>query len=298
MCANALSACSWARGTRGSESGGAIDVKPRRSPLKPWMKLLLFLASVYAGLAVMARFLAGKALYYPDLASRQAPASVDLVRDEDGNEIAVTHLANPGARFTIWFFHGNAEALGDLHPTMAMLRAAGFAVFAFDYPGYGVSTGKPSEKGLYASARAARQYLREKLNVPPERTIIYGRSLGGGPAVQMAAEERVGGLVLQSAFVSVFRVLTRVKIFPGDMFDNEAKLARIAAPVLVMHGRADEVIPFRHGEQLLAVAREPKRSLFVEGAHHNDFVGAAGPRYADALREFSELCARDATPPR
>lgn len=268
-------------------------VTSRRSKLKPWMKLLLFFVSVYAGLAIMARYLAGKALYHPDLASRVAPAGVELVRDEAGNDIAVLHLPNPAARFTIWFFHGNAEALGDLQPTLQTLHDAGFAVFAFDYPGYGVSTGRPGEAALYASARAARTYLREKLKVPAEQTIPYGRSLGGGPAVQMATEERVGGLVLQSAFVSVYRVLTTVKIFPGDLFDNESKLANVGSPVLVMHGRADEVIPFRHGEQLLATAREPKRSLFVAGAHHNDFTAAAGPAYLDALRDFSELCARE-----
>ncbi len=262
--------------------------------MKPVMRWALFLASLYAGLALMARVLASKALYHPDIASREAPPGVVRVPDGAGGAVAVWHLPNPSARFTIWFFHGNAEALGDLGPTLEMLRAAGFAVFAFDYPGYGVSTGEPSEASLAAGARVARRYLRETLQVPAERTILYGRSLGGGPAVQMATEERVGGLVLQSAFVSVYRVLTRWRVFPGDLFDNETKLARVTAPVLVMHGRADEVVPFRHGEQLLAAAGGPKQALFVDGAQHNDFAAAAGRRFAAALREFSELCAREA----
>lgn len=255
------------------------------------MKFLLLLVSVYVMMAIAARVMAASALYHPDMASRRAPPGVQKVRDEAGNEIAVVHLPNPRAQFTIWFFHGNAEALGDLEPMMIALRDAGFAVFAFDYPGYGVSTGKPGEKALYVSARAARKFLREQLKVPAARTIIYGRSLGGGPAVEMATEERVGGLVLQSSFTSVFRVLTRWRILPGDMFENERKMARVSAPVLVMHGERDEVIPLRHGQALFAAAREPKRSFFVPGAHHNDFLDVAGPRYWDALRDFSAVCA-------
>jgi abhydrolase domain-containing protein 17 len=200
------------------------------------------------------------------------------------------HLPNPCAPFTIWFFHGNAEALGDLEPTMKAFHAAGYAVFAFDYPGYGVSTGTPSESSLYDAARATRAFLREQLKVPAERTLIYGRSLGAGPAVQMATEERVGGVVLQSAFVSVYRVMTRWRLLPFDLFENERKLPQVTSPVLVMHGTADEVIPFRHGEALFAAAPEPKRHLWVSGARHNDFLPVAGPAYWQALREFSDLC--------
>lgn len=263
--------------------------------IKP-MKFLLFLLLVYFALGVAGCFMASRALYYPDLASRRAPQGTQTVLDAEGNQIAVLHLPNPKAQFTVWFFHGNAESLGDLEPILLALRDAGFAVFAFDYPGYGVSGGRPSEASLYASARAARGYLREQLAVPASRTIAYGRSLGAGPAVQMATEEQLGGLVLQSAFVSVYRVVTRWRLLPFDMFENERKLARVTCPVLVMHGEADEVIPFRQGVALFAAAREPKRSLWVSGARHNDFIGVAGPRYWDALREFSALCG-DAIPP-
>jgi fermentation-respiration switch protein FrsA (DUF1100 family) len=237
---------------------------------------------------------AASLIYHPEVGSHRAPAGMQKLPDASGGEIAVVYLPNPEARFTVWYFHGNAEDLGDIEPTLVALRAAGFAVFACDYPGFGFSTGKPSEASLYAAARIARRYLRETLKVPPERTLLYGRSLGGGPAVQMAVEERVGGLVLQSAFMSLFRVATRWKILPFDQFENLRKIARINCPVLVMHGRDDEVIAFRHGEALFAAAREPKRQLWVPLAHHNDFVAVAGESYWRALREFSELCAQPA----
>jgi len=231
-------------------------------------------------------------IYHPEYGSQRAPAGMQKLPDVHGGEVAVLHVPNPQARFTCWFFHGNAEDLGDIESTLLALRAAGFAVFAFDYPGYGLSSGKPSETSLNAAARIARRYLRETLKVPPERTLLYGRSLGGGPAVQMALEEHTGGLVLQSTFMSVFRVATRWRILPFDRFENLRKIARVNCPVLVMHGREDEVIAFRHGEALFAAAREPKRRLWVPRAHHNDFVAAAGEGYWRSLREFSELCAQ------
>lgn len=233
-----------------------------------------------------------RALYHPEYGSRRPPAGMQKIKADDGTEIAVLHLPNPKAQYTLWFFHGNAEALGDLEPFLVALRDSGFAVLAFDYPGYGLSGGTPSEETLYAAARAARQYLRTTLGVPADKTLIYGRSLGGGPATQMATEERTGGLILQSPFVSVFRVVTRWRILPFDQFENVRKIAKVSSPVLVMHGTADQVIPFRQGEAMFAAAAEPKRSLWVPGAGHNDFIDVAGQRHWEALREFAEVCAR------
>ncbi|MEO7346394.1 MAG: alpha/beta hydrolase [Opitutaceae bacterium] len=256
------------------------------------MRWLLFAFAGWVLVAISARLMAGSMIYFPQYASRRAPAELKRIPDGKGGEIEVLHLANPTARFTVWFFHGNAEDLGDLEPLLRKLRDAGFAVFASEYPGYGHSSGRPSEATLYSSARIARRYLREELGVPASRTLLYGRSLGGGPAVQMAGEEKTAGLVLQSTFVSAYRVVTRWRLLPFDQFENLRKIARIDCPLLVMHGRADEVIPFRHGEKLFAASREPKRSFWVPAAHHNDFLAVAGADYWNELREFSELCAR------
>jgi abhydrolase domain-containing protein 17 len=260
-----------------------------------WWRLLGIAGVVvvlgYLVVATSACSMVGSVLYYPNYGSRHAPAGLQKIRSGT-DEIAVLHLPNPNARFTVWFFHGNAEALGDLEPFLITLRDRGYSVFAFDYPGYGVSTGKPSEQSLYAAARAVGAHLRDVLHVPADRTIIFGRSLGGGPAMQMAAEDKPAGLILQSTFVSVFRVVTRWPLLPFDQFENLKKISRVRCPVLVMHGQSDEVIPFRHGEALLAAANEPKRALWVAGATHNDFVAVAGSRFWNALREFSDVCGR------
>ncbi len=264
--------------------------------LSPGWKLLalpVFLIVVgYFVLLLSACTLADRALYHPNFASRRAPAGLQKIRTTEGAEIALLHLPNPKARYTVWFFHGNAESLGDLEPFLLVLRDAGFAVVAHDYPGYGLSSGSPSETAIYASARAVRTFMREDLKIPASRTLMYGRSLGGGPAVQMAKEETPAGLVLECAFASVFRVVTRWRVLPFDQFENESKIPDVKCPVLVMHGEADEVIPFRHGEALFAAAKEPKRALWIPGAHHNDFGAVAGARYWEALRDFSALCAQ------
>ena len=254
--------------------------------------ILLLLVGGYVTFALLARMLAPGALYYARLGSCRAPEGMRKLPAPGGGQVAILHLPNPSARFTLWFFHGNAEDLGDIEPGLRALRDEGFAVFASEYPGYGHSSGQPSEESIYAAARIARACLRDELEVPAARTIIYGRSLGGGPAVQMATEEKVGGLVLQSAFTSVYRVVTRWPILPFDSYQNERKLARVQCPVLIMHGGRDEVIPFHHGEALFAAAREPKRKLWVPVARHNDFADRAATAYAAALRDFSELCAR------
>jgi fermentation-respiration switch protein FrsA (DUF1100 family) len=259
-----------------------------------WKVLLVPLVAVllaFVALAIAAPLLAGGMLYHPEMGSRRAPGGMKKIRGSDGAGIAVLHLPNPQARFTLWFFHGNAEDLGDLEPMLRQFHDAGFAVFAADYPGFGLSDGRPSEAALYASARVARDYLRNELHVPASRTLLYGRSLGAGVAVQLATEERVGGLVVQSGFMSAFRVVTRWPLLPFDQFKNLGKMPRVPCPVLVMHGEADEVIAFAHGQALFAAAPEPKQRLWVPGAHHNDFTEIAGDRLWTALREFSALCA-------
>jgi abhydrolase domain-containing protein 17 len=268
------------------------------SEAKKWWRFIrmpvFVLIAAYVALVMVALFFADSMIHHPEMGSRRAPEGLRKLRGPDGRDIAVLHLPNPQARFTIWFFHGNAEDLGDVEPFLQQLHAAGFAVFAFDYPGYGLSEGRPSEAALYAAARTARNFLRNELRVPSAKTILYGRSVGGGPAVQMATEEPVGGLVVQSGFMSAFRVMTRWPLLPFDQFKNLAKMPRVLCPVLVMHGWEDEVVAFYHGEALFNAAREPKRSCWVAGAGHNDFREATGDNYWRALRDFSDLCAREA----
>src|SRR5262245_48665286 len=207
----------------------------------------------------------------------------------DNVRITGLYLPNERAEYTILYSHGNAEDLGLIARSLGRFRDWGFAVFAYDYRGYGTSQGKASENGTYRDIDAAYDHLTRTVGVPANRIIVYGRSVGSGPAVDLAARRPVAGLVVESAFVSAFRVLTRVQLLPFDKFRNLDKIARISCPVLVMHGMEDDIIPIDHGRRLFNAAPEPKRALWVEGAGHNDFMLVAGDRQARALIDFAAM---------
>lgn len=255
--------------------------------------MALVLVAVYAGAAMWARSFSNSMMFFPDYASRAEPAGAFRIEVDETISVSALHLPNPAARFTLWHFHGNGEALGDLGPRLEALRASGFSVFAVEYPGYGTSTGEPDERTIYAANRAALHHLREKLGVKTENVVLHGRSLGGGPATEIASRENVAGLILECTFVSAFRVMTRWPLLPGDKFRNLSKLTRVRCPVLVIHGRQDRVIPFWHGEKLYEAVRGPKRRLWVDAAGHNDLLMQAGESYWTALAEFRALLDRE-----
>ena len=228
-------------------------------------------------------------IFLPPSATYRDGAGTLRLTTADGIGISAVHLVNPQAGFTILYSHGNAEDLGLVAPFLARLREWGFSVLAYDYRGYGTSDGVPSERGAYEDVEAAYAYLTRTAGVPPQRIIAYGRSVGSGPAVDLAVRHALAGLVVESGFVSAFRVVTRIPLLPFDKFRNLAKIARVRCPVLVMHGERDDVVPIAHGRQLYRAAPEPKRSLWVETAGHNDFSLVAGDRQAQALREFAAL---------
>ena len=195
-------------------------------------------------------------------------------------------------RATILFLHGNA---GNVSHTWSYLRGLSRLpadVFAIDYRGFGRSEGSPSEKGIYLDAEAAYRYLTESRGVPPSQIIVYGKSLGGGPACEIASRFECGGLVLQSTFTSAPEMSGRVvPLVPlgwamAASFDNEDKLPRVKVPVLIIHSRPDKVVPYRMGERLFAAAREPKEFIRLERSPHNDLAPDEAALVFEKLREF------------
>jgi abhydrolase domain-containing protein 17 len=207
------------------------------------------------------------------------------IKTANGNRIAAIYLPNPSSRFTLLVSHGNAEDLGDDRFWLEDLRRAGFSVFAYDYEGYGASEGRASEKAAYQDEAAAYDYLAITLRTPPDRIIIFGRSVGSGPATYLAARRPAAGLVLQSPFVSAFRVLTRVPLLPFDKFPNYKNITHVHCPVLIMHSRGDAVVPAWHGQKLFDLARGPKQIFWAQNADHNDMEQVAD--YFSALQDFS-----------
>ena len=163
-----------------------------------------------------------------------------------------------------------------------------------DYRGYGRSEGSPTEKGLYADARAAYRYLVEEAGVDPRRLVVFGRSLGAAVAMELATSDTVGVLIAESAFASV-EALARVHYgwIPDFIlkslsheFDNIGKVSRLPVPVLFIHGDRDNIAPVDQGRQLFEAAPEPKEWLEIPGAGHNDTVPLGGDRYFQRITAF------------
>lgn len=241
----------------------------------------------YVALAVAARLLA------PSLLFPRPPVKYDLTPDyiqlttPDGVTLAARHWPNPAARYTLLYLHGNYEDLGSIGEYMPSFIHAGYAVFALDYRGYGRSGGSPTEANTCADVRLAYTYLRDRLGVPANRVVVFGYSLGGGPGLELALHEPVAGLVLQGAFTSAYRVMTRVPIFPGDLFVNIRKVPQLRVPVLYLHGTDDGTVPFWHGVALFEATRSRKMKLFIPGGHHGGLAETAGPAYWETLQQFT-----------
>ena len=257
------------------------------------MDFLLIPVLVYVALIVFAWLGSDGMIFQPQPASYHATDDLIRLKTPDGLELVALHLVNPTARHTILYSHGNAEDMGDARDDLEALRDAGFSVFAYDYRGYGLSGGRPSTKGVKTDIETAYAYLTTELGVAPGTIIVYGRSVGGGPSVHLAASHPVGGLVLQSTFTSAFVVMTRVPLVPFDKFDNLSRIREIDCPLLVIHGRLDRIIPFRHGERLYERALSPKQHLWLDGIGHNQFPNACDPACREALLELAALVAGD-----
>ena len=159
-------------------------------------------------------------------------------------------------------------------------------MLAYDYPGYGHSSGAPTEKGAYRAVEAAYDYLTSELEIAPDNIVLYGQSIGGGPSTFLAANKPVGGLILQSTFATVFQVVIPFRVLPFEKFPNVKRIDDINCPVLLIHGSEDRTIPFSHSEELLVAAEEPKQLVPIAGADHNDLLLVDKIGYVQSIQAF------------
>ncbi len=257
-----------------------------------WNRLLISLLFIYLffGLYIFAR--ADSKIFLPQPASYQDRPDILKISVTETEKISAVYLPHDRVPYTFLYIHGNAEDLGDVRSQLEALHNLGYGVFAYDYRGYGTSDGTPSEQNAYRDADAAYTYLTQHLKVPADRIIVYGHSVGGGSATELATRHAVAGLILESTFTSAFRVIVPFPLLPFDKFANLDKIGKVRCPILVMHGEADEIIPVSHGRALYRAASTPKMSLWVPGAGHNNFTEVAGTRHQQTLASFQQLIDR------
>ena len=241
---------------------------------------------IYLAIGVYAFFFADRQIFQPQPSSYQDDRTILKLTSAPNIQISAVYLPHPDATYTVLYSHGNGEDLGDVRLRLSQIQAIGVNVFAYDYRGYGTSQGSASEQGAYQDIDAAYRYLTTTLKQPPNRIIVYGRSVGSGPSIDLATRQAVAGLVVESGFTSVFRIITHIPLFPFDKFPNINKIGAVRSPVLFIHGTRDRTIPFQHGQALFDRANQPKTFLTIDGADHNDVDQIAGERYTQALRTF------------
>jgi fermentation-respiration switch protein FrsA (DUF1100 family) len=270
--------------------------------------MLVSAASAYVLMLVLLLLLENRIIFLPSREHVLTPAAAGVAHEDvtlttsDGIRIHAWYLpAAPAAGATpagapplgtVLFLHGNAGNISHRLENGIHLTRLGLAVLLVDYRGYGRSEGSPDEAGVYRDADAAYDYLMRRPDASPDRLVIFGRSLGAGPAVDLAVRRRCRALVIESAFCST-RALAR-ELFPyslfapfiPDRFRSLAKIRNLACPLLVVHGTRDEIIPYRHGRALYEAAPDPKRFLDLEGAYHNDWYHGNPERYFAAWREL------------
>ncbi len=200
----------------------------------------------------------------------------------------------PGAGDVTWlWFHGNGGNVSHRLEDLTLLSSRlGVNIFLFDYRGYGLSDGRPSERGTYRDAVGALDYLVSRQDVDPGKIVYFGRSLGAAVAVWLACRSTLYGLILESPFASV-REMAKVAyprlpvhLLIPNKYDSLSRIGQVSSPLLILHGDLDEVVPMAQGRKLYEAAREPKRFYVIEGAAHNDTYIAGGEPYLHTLDEF------------
>ena len=241
-------------------------------------------------------------IFFPDRVLEMTPGDFAIPYQDvrfpasDGVGLHGWIVPTPAARLTLVWFHGNAGNISHRVENLGLLRRAlPINIFIFDYRGYGLSDGRLadlSEEATYSDADGALAYLRSRTDLRGTRLVYFGRSLGAAVAVEMARRQRPAGLILETPFTSI-REMARVALpflpiggLVRTRYDSLAKIPEIEAPLLVLHGDQDDVVPFAQGRRLYEAARDPKTFYTIRGAHHNDTFVVGGRAYFDVWAQF------------
>ena len=262
-----------------------------------FMGFIFFVALIF-GLSY--RNIVSYFIYFPDSTIQSNPSDWQLnyqeVWFETKDRIKLHGWFFPLSEGTpvILFCHGNAGNMSHRLENIRILLQHRLSVFIFDYRGYGRSEGKPSEIGLYRDGQAAYDHMVDALGIPPERIILFGRSLGAAVAVDLSLEKETKALIIESAFTSTRDMAKTLFLFKWiapllpTHFNNLEKITRVTVPKLIIHGEKDKIVPFSMGQTLFRAALQPKYFLPLRKAGHNNTWSMDEITYFKTLANFAQ----------
>lgn len=274
---------------------GKVD-RPRR-PKTTIRRLLVIVLATYAGVCVLINLLQAKLIYYPSKGYDAVPTDIGLafedltLRTADGVNIAAWYIPATDAPGTVIFFHGNAGNMTHRLQSIKVLHRMGLSVLIIDYRGYGRSEGKPSEIGTYEDAEAAWRYLTETRGESPERIALFGRSLGGAIAIELATRHSPAAVATESTFTNLIDIgkihyrFLPVRLILSYHYDSLSKVSQITCPKLFFHGLEDTLIPLANGRRLFEAAADPKEFIETPGGH-NEAGFTYTQEFSERLRDF------------
>ena len=263
------------------------------------LKLILVIAACYGLLVVVVYFMQGRMLYLAEVPGRtltMTPANVGMdyqdvsIETTDGVILHGWFIAGRSSRVLL-FFHGNAGNISHRLDSIRQFQDLGLSVLIIDYRGYGQSAGRTTERGIYRDADAAWRYLTEGRDILASDIIIFGRSLGASVASRLASENTPLALIVESSFTSIPDIAQDLYPWlPARWLSRLSHATRdyvrdVRCPILVIHSRDDEIIPFHHGEAIFASANEPRTLLTIRGTHNDAFL-LDERAYIEGLRTF------------
>ncbi len=254
----------------------------------------------YVGLCLLMAWRQSRYVFVPDRKLQWDPGMAGFPFEEvfletpDSERLHGWFVPAPQSRGVLLFCHGNAGNISHRLGAVAGFRRFGLDVLIFDYRGYGRSSGRPSEDGLYGDAETAWRYLTRTRGVRPNRVVLYGESLGGAVAARQAQALQPAGLILDGTFTSLADVAAQqypyfpVRLLLRYEFNTLRRMPDIRCPVLVLHSRQDEIIPFEQGRRLFEAANEPKMFVELRGGH-NSAAEESREQYEAGLKRFLDI---------
>lgn len=261
------------------------------------LTILLYLFAGYALILILFIVFQNRFIYLPGRTLDDTPARLGMnfeavtLSTDDGETLFGWWIPAENERGVLLFCHGNAGTIADRLFSIRQFHHLGLSVFIFDYRGYGRSTGKPSENGLYRDVEAAWAYVSTSRNIPASRIVIFGRSLGAAVASWIASSSHPGAVIIESAFTSVPDIAAELypflpaRLLARSDFNNLERFAKLSTPKLIIHSVDDEIIPISHGRRLFKAAMEPKAFLQISGGHNDGFY-LSEPQYTAGIKTF------------